>query len=84
MTDRTNRHNSTNGEAWGSIENLGEYGWSGNGGIFGSWGSWVKYGGNMLRCGGRKGKVWEHVLGVWESMGRCVWGVGKGVERVLW
>ena len=30
MADRTNRHNSTNGEewggAWGSIENLGEYG----------------------------------------------------------
>ena len=31
MTDRTNRHKSSNGEEWGSIENLREYGWWGMG-----------------------------------------------------
>ena len=65
MTNRTNRYNSTNGEewggAWGSIENLGEYGWWGNRGIFGSR---VKYGVNMEgaeKCVEVWGKVREGV-----------------------
>ena len=45
------------GGAWGSIENLGEYGWWGNGGIFGCWRSWVKYGGNMEEVGKCAGAV---------------------------
>ena len=36
------------GGAWGSIDTLEEYGWWGNGGIFGSW---VKYGENIEGVG---------------------------------
>ena len=39
MTDRTNRHNSTNRGSMGGIENLGERRWWGNWEIFGGWGS---------------------------------------------
>ena len=57
------------------IENLGEYGWWGNEGIFGGGGSLVKYGGNT----GMEGV--EKCVGVWgevrEDVGRCVVGVGS-------
>ena len=59
MTDRTNRHNSTNEEEWGSIKNLEEYGWLGNGEFFVveevglSMGEIRKEWGNVLGCGGR-------------------------------
>ena len=59
MTDRTNRHNSTNGGTWGSIENLGKYGWRGMGEflvvgeIVSSMGEVWKEWGNVLGCGGR-------------------------------
>ena len=46
------------------IKNLGEYGWWSNMGIFGSLGSWDKYGRNMegvRKCGGRRGKMWGEV-----------------------
>ena len=75
MTDRTNRRKSTNGEEWGSIENLGEYAWWGNGGIVGGWKSWVKYGRNIEGVGKLVG-VWEEVR---EGVGRCV-----GVWEVVW
>ena len=55
---------------------MGEYGWWGNRGIFGGWGSWVKYGGKMEgvgKCVGVWGEVREDVLGVRE----VCWGVGK-------
>ena len=46
------------GKERGSVENLGEYGWWENWEIFGSLGSWVKYGGIW--------KKWGSVLGGWE------------------
>ena len=54
--DRTNRHNSTNGEEWGSMD---------DGGIFGNW---IKYGGNMEGVGKCVG-VWREVR---EGMGKSV------------
>ena len=55
---------------------LGEYGWWGNKGIFGSLGSWVKYGGNMeevRKCGGRSRKMKGGVKrGVGGDVGKCV------------
>ena len=61
------------------IENLGEYGWWGNEGIFGGGGSLVKYGGNtgmegVEKCIGVWGEVREDVLWVWE----VCWGVRDG------
>ena len=81
------------GAAWRSIENLGEYGWWGNGGIFDSWESWVKYGGNMEGVG-KCVRVWREIIeGVGRCVGgeekcgggvrKCVWGVGRGVRSVL-
>ena len=48
--------------------------------IFGAWGSWVKYGGNMEGVG-KCVWVWEEVR---EGVGRCVGGVGSvlGCGRV--
>ena len=43
-----------------------EYGWWGKGGIFGGWGSWVKY-----------GEIWKEWGEVREGMGRYVGGVGS-------
>ena len=56
----------------GGIENLGECRWWGNWEIFGGWGSWVKYGGNMEGVG--------KCIGLWAcggGKGRCVGGVGS-------
>ena len=51
---------------------MGEYGWWGNGGIFGSW---VKYGRNMKV--GKYVRVWGEVR---EGVGRCAESVsGCGV-----
>ena len=63
------------------MENLGEYGWWKNLGIFGSLRSWIKYGGNMEKvekCGGGMRKC----VGVW---GRCgdVEKYGGGVEKCM-
>ena len=70
---------------------MGEYGLWGNGGIFGSWGSCVKYRGNVVgvgKCVGVWGEVREDVGrcvgGVGEGVGKCVLGVGTGVRSVLW
>ena len=59
MTDRTNRHNSTNRGSMGGIENLGEFdgGGIGNFLVVGAVGSsmgeiWKEWG-NVLGCGGR-------------------------------
>ena len=71
----------------GSIENLGEYGWWGNDGIFNgrkvgsSMGEIWKEWGNVLGCGGTLGKVWKDVLGVWGDVG-SVLGCGKVWEGV--
>ena len=86
MIDKTNRHDSTYGEEWGSMDE----------GIFGSW---VKYGGNMEEVEkrvrawgevresvGRCVKGVESVLGygeVWGMGSRCVevcLRCGKGVR----
>ena len=64
----------------------------GNWEIFGSWGSWVKYGGNMEgmgKCIGVWGEVREGVLGVWEVCWGVrkygvVWGMGVGVWKCVW
>ena len=59
MTDRTNRHNSTNRGSMGGIENLSECRWWGIGNflVVGAVGSsmgeiWKEWG-NVLGCGGR-------------------------------
>ena len=53
MTNRTDRHKTLMGKNEGS---MGEYGWWGNGGIFGSWGKlgqvWGKYGRSGKMCWG--------------------------------
>ena len=80
-TDRTNtgRHNSANGEEWGSIENLREYGECGWWGNFWQLGKldqvWGKY--------ERTGEVYWEVRGdvgrcVMGGVGKCVWGVETG------
>ena len=92
MTDRINRQYSANRGSMEGIENLGECRWWGNWEIFGSWGSWVKYGGNMEgvgKCIGVWGEGREGVLGVWEvcwGVGKygVVWGMGVGVWKCVW
>ena len=76
MTKRTNRHNSTNEEEWGSMD---------GGGTFGSWGSWVKYGGNVEGVGKYVG-VWGEVRKdvVWENVEESVFGVWGDVWEVCW
>ena len=63
------------------MENLGDYGWWGNWGIFVSLRSLVKYGENMEGMGNveKNGEVcWElgKVSGMWEE-------VGGGVEEFM-
>ena len=68
---------------WGSIENLGEYGWWGNWRIFGSLRSWIKHEGNLEEVG-NVGEEWGSVLGYgegvrdvgkkWLEMWKSLWG----------
>ena len=60
------------GKNWESVETSEEYGWWKNWEIFGSLGSWVKYGGIW--------KKWGSVLGGGREYGVSVEGVGKCVE----
>ena len=71
-------------------ESMGEYGWWGNGVIFGRWRSWVKYGGNMEEVGkcvgavkASKRRCGRYVGGV-GSVGKCgeVWGMGSRCVEV--
>ena len=94
MTDRTNRHKSSNGEEWGG--SMGEYrkfggvrmvGEWGNFLIFGCWRSWVMYGGNMEEVGKCVGAVKagkRRCVGGVGSVGKYgeVWGVG--VWKYVW
>ena len=74
---------------WGSIENLEEYGWWGNWGIFVFLRiSWVKYGENMEEMR-NVGEEWGSVLGYGEGVGdvgrsggRCGRVYGVSVEVV--
>ena len=76
MTDRTNRHKSSNRGEWGGGGSMGEYKkfggvWMvGNGVIFGCWRSWVKYGGNLEEVG-------KCIGAVKAGKRRCVGGVGN-------
>ena len=81
------------GKNRGCVENLGEYGWWEYWEIFGSLGSWVKYGGIWKKWGSvlGGGEVWERCGSVYEvsveGVGKCVgvWGrvqkSGGGVKK---